>query len=162
MKPLFFLRHIIRPSLAFGIDAEILPPSAASTEAELGLMAIAGHESAWKRRRQTGGWYGRGYWQFEGAGGATGQILAQNKGLLACRELDIKPLSDGVHAALEYNDTLACLFARLLLLHDPLPLPGTDDEAGWFAYYRRNWRPGKPRMEAWGISFRTAKEIVAP
>ena len=62
--------------------------------------------------------------------------------------------------AIEHNDTLATVFARLLLYTLPDKLP-TDTQAseGWDQYVR-SWRPGKPHPATWDACFRRAWELV--
>ena len=60
------------------------------------------------------------------------------------------------------GDEMACAFARLLLLTDAAPLPApvaaSEDEA--WAYYLRNWRPGKPHRATWGGFWQQAVTLV--
>lgn len=122
-----------------------------SPQARRMLVAIAVQESGLKERRQIGRWdegmpiYGpaRGWWQFEGGGiigvlrhKATSAHIAQ-----ACHDLgyaDADP--SALHRAVEHNDVLAAVFARLNLYWLPIPLPETQAE-GW-AQYVEAWRPG--------------------
>ncbi|HYZ32740.1 MAG TPA: hypothetical protein VE684_10730 [Crenalkalicoccus sp.] len=73
-------------------------------------------------------------------------------------------LADAVWRFRVEGDELACDFARLLLLTDPQalpsPMPG-EEETAWQCY-KRNWRPRKPRREAWGPFWRLACATAAP
>jgi hypothetical protein len=129
----------------------LLPDKMCSREATVLMLAIALQESRAKHRRQVRG-PARGFWQFEHGGGVIGVMNHPASrdhcdavlGAL-CYPID----SEAVYAALEHNDVLAACFARLLLWTDPraLPLVGSIEEA--WAYYLRNWRPGKPHPATW-------------
>lgn len=127
------------------------------------LLAIAGQESGLRYRAQVGG-PARGLWQFERGGGVRGVLnhpATAKVAARACAELLVPATEMSVHPALEHNDDLACVFARLLLLSDAAALPGVDQpDAGW-AYYLRNWRPGKPHPQTWAEKWRDALEAVA-
>lgn len=47
------------------------------------------------------------------------------------------------------DDILAAAFARLLLFTDPKSLPAIGAREAAWAYYLRNWRPGKPHPQSW-------------
>ena len=66
-----------------------------------------------------------------------------------CVAREVEANSAAVYDRLEHDDVLAAGFARLLLLTDPRPLPDVTDVDGAWAYYLRNWRPGKPHPETW-------------
>ena len=51
-------------------------------------------------------------------------------------------------------------FARLLLWTDPAPLPALGAAVRAWAYYRRNWRPGKPHPETWPEMYQNALSFV--
>jgi hypothetical protein len=127
------------------------------------LLAIAGQESGLRYRAQVGG-PARGLWQFERGGGVRGVLnhpATAKVAARACAELLIPATEVSVHPALEDNDDLACVFARLLLLSDPAPLPAMDQpDTGW-GYYERNWRPGKPHRQTWAEKWRDALEAAA-
>lgn len=131
------------------------------------LLAIGLQESGLCERCQIidGGGKGpaRGLWQFERGGGVVGVLthpLTRTHAWDVCRERGVNAVSQDVWAALETDDVLAATFARLLLWTDPRPLPTPNDtEAGW-AYYERNWRPGKPHPERWPANFARAGRFV--
>lgn len=152
MSPRLFLQRVVEPGLA------LLPGYMVSAQARVALMAIAGQESNWAARAQTNG-PARGYWQFEPAGA---DAVLKTQALLALAvlaTLDI-PASQ-VMPAIQYNDAVACVFARLLLWGDPAALPAIGDASGCWGYYTRNWRPGKPDETRWGPAYSMACSTVA-
>lgn len=131
-------------------------------EALVELLAIGLQESRFIYRRQIGG-PARSFWQFEQGGGVKGVLnhevtQAKARGLCAAREVEATPAA--VYSRLEHDDVLGAGFARLLLLSDSRPLPplGKSDEA--WAYYLRNWRPGKPHLQTWPGFYQQALEYV--
>lgn len=156
MNPALALRLIIDPTLALLAELGVKSDG----RARIMLLAIALQESGLKYRRQIVG-PARGFWQFELGGGVAGVLKHPASAQLIrilCAALVVPASSVGVHAALEQNDPLACACARLLLLTDPSALP-TEANAGW-AYYLRNWRPGKPHPETWAGHWQTALQAV--
>ena len=151
-----FLRTIVTPTLRmleadFGVKAE--------AEAAPLLLVIAQQESALTHRDQLGpdgrpGDLGpaTGFWQFEKNGGTAGVLQHPASRSIAqkmCERFNVSwqnPYGPWEFFALggAEGDTLACVFARLLLLTDPAPLPSATRENGEvaFQYYLRNWRPG--------------------
>jgi hypothetical protein len=133
----------------------LLPGEMGSPGAAQMLLAIGLQESRFAHRRQIGG-PARGYWQFEAGGGTRGVLSHQASSVLAVamlRRLGYSPDLGfaGVHAVLEHNDILACVFARLLLWTLPVPLPAPDaGDEGW-RQYMAAWRPGKPHPETWAM-----------
>ena len=124
-----------------------------SEQARVMLFAIGRQESRFEHRKQVGG-PARGFWQFEKGGGVKGVLTHKASAAAAkklCEALDVEPTADAVYAALAENDVLAAGFARLLLWTDAAPLPpckaGAAQDA--WAYYKRNWRPGKPHRQTW-------------
>ena len=117
------------------------------------LWAIGRQESRFEHRRQIGG-PARGFWQFEKGGGVKGVLThpsSKAHAIALCNERGVDATTAAVYPALEKDDVLAAGFARLLLFTDPAPLPapkvGLAQEA--WAYYKRNWRPGKPHRQTW-------------
>jgi hypothetical protein len=118
------------------------------------VLAIGLQESGFTARRQSGGGPARGFWQFEQQGGVEGVLrhpATRRPALSLCNDAAVLPFASNVHRALEFHDGLACAFARLLLLTDPVAI--TDSEDGGWAMYLRTWRPGKPRAEQWKESW---------
>lgn len=126
------------------------------------LLAIANQESRFQHRKQVGG-PARGLWQFELGGGVAGVMAHRATAGHVSRvleELLYPRLPGAVYDALSHNDTLACVFARLLLWTLPGALPGPDDpEAGWKQYIS-GWRPGKPHRGTWDAFYRDAWQRV--
>lgn len=151
------LAHAITPALCE------LPPLPSEAAARQMLLTIAGVESGCLYRRQMGDGPARGLWQFERLGGVAG-VLAHRATVghaaAALRRRQIPAAPDEAWRALERDDVLAAIFARLLLLSDPAPLPSGPD-AGRVVYLR-TWRPGKPcSSAAWGESWRWAATAIA-
>jgi hypothetical protein len=160
MTPGLLLRLTVAPALAWMAGMGIK----SDDRARVMLLAIAGQESGYRHRRQVPVAHAMGLWQFERGGGVTGVLrhaASRSAALAACEALLVPATPEAVHPALEHNDDLACVFARLLLFTDPRALPGVDQpDAGW-AYYERNWRPGKPHPQTWAGHWRNALEAVA-
>lgn len=160
MNPDRFYTSIVAPTLRLLADhPEIKLP--VTPEASVMVLTIAGQESAWRARKQTGG-PARSYWQFELGGGVDDVFRTGLPKLKAvCATIDV-PCSDPrvIFEAMAWNDTLACTMARLLLWSDPKPLPdiGMKDQA--WDYYKRNWRPGMPHYPTWGGYYDRAVQIV--
>lgn len=124
------------------------------------LAAIAYQESNYEHRRQIKG-PARGFWQFERGGGVVGVMnhpSSKQEARNVCSLLVVKFDAQVIYDTLEYDDVLACAFARLLLWTDPRPLPA-DEKTGW-DYYIRNWRPGKPHLNRWPGSWEKAKSLL--
>jgi hypothetical protein len=125
-------------------------------------LAIAGQESAWEHRLQIGG-PARSFWQFERGGGVAGVLShpsSRDKIKAVCAALGVPCDVSTVYREMADNDVLAACMARLLLYTDPAALPAVGDvDAGW-AYYLRNWRPGKPHPQTWPLRYAKAKELI--
>ncbi len=140
----------------------LLPTRMRSQEATLMLLAIGLQESRFLHRRQIGG-PARGYLQFERDGGVRAVLrhpVTKIHAITLCAARGVRPVAADVYAALEHDDVLAAGFARLLLYSDPAPLPALGDEAGAWAYYLRNWRPGKPHPQTWPKLYQNALSFV--
>lgn len=123
----------------------LLPARMRSREALVMLLAIGLQESEFKHRRQMGDGPARGLWQFEKGGGVAGVLQHKASAAhadFACKSRSIAATATAVHAALEHDDVLAAVFARLLLWTDPKPLPTLNDIDGAWQLYLRTWRPG--------------------
>jgi hypothetical protein len=66
-----------------------------------------------------------------------------------CVLQDVPFNATAIWNAVETNDVLAAVAARLLLFTDPKRLPAVDDAAGAWRLYMRTWRPGKPHRKTW-------------
>lgn len=163
MTPAILLTTAIEPAMT------LLPERMDSPQARRMLVAIALQESSLAERRQIGSWdngiprYGpaRGWWQFEGGGilgvirhKATASHLAE-----ACHALGYENSDpSSLHRAVEHNDVLAAVFARLNLWWLPWALAETQQE-GW-AQYIEAWRPGKPHPNRWPQCWDTANIVT--
>ncbi len=162
------LHDVIDPALSTIEDCFGVPKSNSSRAM---LIAIGLQESLLKHRYQVlqGGGKGpaRGLWQFEKGGGVKG-VLTHARSAPAAKFFCMEEIGttelERVWAELECNDFLACIFARLLLLTDPKPLPMPGDVCADEAWrcYERNWRPGKPHPEKWAANWQKAINLVAP
>lgn len=135
-----------------------------SASARVMLLAIGLQESLFEYRRQMGNGPAMGFWQFERGGGVRGVLhhpASKDRAAWLCAARDVEPVPTPVWLALQRDDVLAAGFARLLLWTDAAPLPGVDDEAGAWAYYLRNWRPGKPHPKTWPKYHKLARDFVA-
>ena len=151
------LRYAVEPALAE------LPPLPSPGRARVMMLTIAGVESGCYARRQVPVGYARGLWQFERGGGVAGVLTHRATAkhaaaALARRQIPAEPAAAWI--ALERDDVLAAVFARLLLLSDPAPLP--DNLVTGRAIYLRTWQPGKPSSPAkWANSWTMAELAVA-
>lgn len=157
MNITFALDNAITPAL------KLLPAYLDTPKARVMMVAIGYQESKFKVRRQYGNGPATGFWQFEQGGGVKGVCSHSASTELArqivhARGCEFSPRA--VWAQLETDDILAAVFARLLLLTDPKALPEVDAEGPAWAYYLRNWRPGRPRPEDWHESHHIAREAV--
>ena len=141
----------------------LLPGRMDSPEARAMLLAIGLQESGFNHRRQVNG-PARGFWQFE-KNGTRGVLTHPGTSPVLVPVMHTLRYSTDlteVFAALEHNDTLACIFARLLLWTSPHEMPSAvGADAGWNIYLQ-TWRPGKPRHDDWGENFQAAWEMLVP
>jgi len=158
------MSQIIDPALL------LLPHIPVTDRARAMLYAIGMQESRFVHREQITAADVKGpalgFWQFERGGGVLGVLNHRTSKDIAeaiCRERAGNIDSRTVWLAIENDDLLAAVFARLLLWTDPavLPVPVVGNEEAAWAYYLRNWRPGKPHRETWGKFWREACELVA-
>lgn len=146
-------RAAIVPALA------LLPARMNSKEALVMLYAIGLQESKFAHRRQMGNGPARGFWQFERNGGVAGVLrhkssqihalaVCKSRGLTDLKESELikghtpNSIVERAYHALERDDVLAAVFARLLLWTDPQSLPTLGDVDRAFNLYIRTWRPG--------------------
>lgn len=156
----YVYQHIVPAAYA------LLPKAMDTPQATALLMAIGGQESKFAARRQVGG-PARSFFQFEQGGGVTGVLThpATKAHVEAAMTVLCYPrarwTAPDCFAAIEHNDVLAVVFARLLLYALPDALPErTDTEGGW-AQYLAAWRPGKPHHETWTTNYTAAWTLVA-
>lgn len=140
---------------------KLLPNRMDSPEARVLLLAIGLEESGLVYREQIGG-PARGLWQFEKAGveGVLDNITTGGHAVQLCTSRNVNPTVDYVYNALSTDDILAAGFARLLLWSDPSYLPAIGDVETAWNYYLRNWRPGKPRPNAWQYNYSIAVSTI--
>jgi hypothetical protein len=127
----------------------MLPPHMDSTAARAMLLAIGMQESRFAYRRQMAVGprsvlAGRDHRRLRGI--LTTRRLASSRGALKRMAYGEPDASD--FQALEDNDILACIGARLLLWTHPKALPEGDSNEAW-RHYIDCWRPGKPHRETW-------------
>lgn len=152
------LETIIRPALAH-LASQYQPPRSgtfAARPAEAMLLAIAKQESdlthRWQvidRRRPDVKGPARGLWQMERGGGVKGVLTHSSSAVMAhkmCRERGVDGNNQtAVWVALETDDILAAMLARLLLWTDWRSLPTDSSPAAAaraFEIYEFVWRPG--------------------
>lgn len=161
------IQTAIEPALA------LLPARMKSKKAAVMMLAIGLQESRFMHRRQIKG-PARGFWQFEKGGGVLG---VSNFGgcvdhLLGCPKVGdtLKSIAksrigktdiQSIYKALEHDDVLAAVLARLLLWTDVPPLPKLGDAEGAWNLYIRTWRPGKPHRSTWDELYKQALKAVA-
>lgn len=161
------LADAIRPVLAYLWTEHRIPNG---PPAEAMMLAIGLQESRFVHRDQVvpgkpAGQVGpaTGFWQFERNGGVAGVMQHALTADIARRVAEAAGVAwdrDAIWRALatEDGDQLAAAFARLLLFTDRAALPAAveaAEEEAW-AYYLRNWRPGKPHRATWGGFWRQA------
>ena len=154
---------------------ELLPAQMDTAEARVMLLAIGLQESRFTYRFQklVGHPYRKGparsFWQFEcgteaSKGGVWGVMLHDASRFWLnhlCEQRGVAFDANDIWNAIETDDVLAAGLARLLLFTDPRKLPAvnaTPDET--WAYYLRNWRPGKPHRMTWDAFHQRAQAHV--
>jgi hypothetical protein len=94
----------------------------------------------------------RGFWQFERMGGVLAVLDHKDTSSIAikiCLRIGYEPTIDAVFYAIEDNDILAAVFARLLLWSDPRTMPSVNEVDKAWSIYLTQWNPGKPHKETW-------------
>jgi hypothetical protein len=152
-------RHVIPAAMS------VLPAGMDTPRARAMLLAIGLQESRFLHRRQVNYGPARGFWQFE-KGGVRGVVkhersrgpLLEALRLLRYEHLINPPTSQivSIHEAIEDNDVLACVLARLLLWTLPGALPSRYQPASAWDQYIDGWRPGKPHRSTWEVLFQEA------
>ena len=163
MIPSLFVSTILTPGL--GLLRKIAPNIPASRNARVLMLAIAGQESNWSARVQSGNGAAHGHWQFERGGGVAGVLAnpaSKDAARAVCAAASIP--ADPVHAwglmTTARGDPLAVCFARLLLWTDPRALPDAEDDEGCYETYIKNWRPGRPHPTSWAGCMQSAREAL--
>lgn len=151
------LSETIEPALA------LLPARMATDKARVMLLAIGLQESRFEHTHQIGG-PAHSWWQFEKGGGVKGVMNHASSyahARMLCEECSVAFDRAALFNAMEHDQVLAAGMARLLLWTDPRPMPTIGDSAGAWAYYLRNWRPGKPKPQTWQKLYEQAVFAVA-
>lgn len=141
---------------------ELLPKNMHSIESDILGLTIGLQESELKHRHQIGG-PAHGLWQFEMGGGVRGVLTHKNTAGFA-KEIQ-KARGHGTtvkeaYDALEHDDILAAVFARLLLWSDPYRLPEVGQVQRAWNLYLRTWRPGKPHPQKWPGLYNTVQATL--
>lgn len=151
-----YIRHVVYQAALLQLPARLDTRAARAM-----LTAIGLQESRLRYRRQMNG-PARGFWQFETAGvrgvlqhGASRPHLLP---VLAAMQYDQEVTTS--YTAIEHNDILACIYARLLLWTHTAPLPVRGERAQAWQYYLSLWRPGKPQRETWDAFYDRAWELA--
>lgn len=139
-----------------------LPSKMESPQASVQLLAIFLQESGLTERRQRGNGPARGIGQceIESIQNAFQHPVTSGLAKQVATNLGYDPVAVLVYDQLANDDVLAACFARLILWLDPGPLPTLGHEAAAWDYYKRNWRPGKPRIADWHENYEAAIEAV--
>jgi hypothetical protein len=141
----------------------LLPTKMDTPEARVMLIAIGLQESGLTYRKQING-PARGFWQFEIVAVLDVMLRAQTTAVaasvLGARGMSSKTNQREAHEQLERDDVLSCALARLLLWLDVAPLPALGESTTAWEYYKRNWRPGRPRPEHWPNNYARALQCV--
>lgn len=142
----------------------VLPKEMRSDRATAMLLSIGLQESRFTHRVQIGG-PANGFFMFEAGGGVHGVLThpATQKHARMALVMLCYPASmttTAIHAALEHNDVLAAVFARLLLWTVPAALPGQHEPEKAWSQYLDSWRPGRPHPLAWPENYAVAWDAV--
>jgi len=138
-------RTAIDPALAW------LPPKMDIAEARAELLTIGLQESKFVRRWQvlndpTKKGPARSFWQGEQGGGMVAGTMnhpaSRDLARAACAAHGVAFTTSAVWQAIENDDVLAAILARLLLWTEPGALPRVTDTEGAWQLYLRAWRPG--------------------
>ena len=157
------IAHVNVFTLAWNGAVHFLPSNMNTQPARAMILAIGLQESRFAFRRQLAGGPARGFWQFEALGGIGGVLrhpetreLIRDALTRLCYDHEVITS----YVAIEHNDVLACIYARLLLWTLPQRLPGPDRPDIGFNQYSAAWRPSKPRAETWSKFYADAWEAV--
>lgn len=146
MSALPYISRVVVPAAM-----SMLPPTFDSPAARANLLAICLQESRCEHRRQIRG-PALSFWQAESGGGFRGVLNHHATREIARNVLRAMAYGDpdpSDFQAIEDNDILACIGARLLLYTHPRHLPPREAPHYAWQYYLDTWRPGKPHVETW-------------
>jgi len=152
----------IEPALAW------LPSKMTSPEAKVILLATGSQESRFEHRWQvlndpSKKGPARSFWQMEEGGGVKGVLnhpASRPYALNACLLRGVAPDPRSVWLAIENDDVLAAIWARLLYWTTPGALPRVTDSAGAWSLYLSTWRPGKPKPDTWPANHKAARAFL--
>lgn len=146
MNTFRYIHDLVMPA-ALGM----LPAKMGTTPARAELMAIGLQESRFVYRTQQPEGPARSFWEFEriGVKGVLSHPATRDLATQVLRTLSYEATIDTAYEAIEHNDILACVFARLLLWSSPRALPEREDVQGGWTLYVACWRPGKERKDTW-------------
>ncbi len=136
--------YTIRQGLA------LLPEKMSGCRSMTMIIAIGLQESGFLVRLRYGNGPARGFWQFERDGGVKGVMehpATSSYTAAICLQRGVPFERPKVWAALETDDVLAVVFARLLLWSDPMPLLAVTEPSAAWSLYARTWRPSKPHPD---------------
>lgn len=133
---------------------KLLHPNMDSRPARAMLLTIGQQEGdRFTARRQYQDGPARSFYQFERGGGVAGVLQHRATKNIISNVLDRLQYNDHspeyCHAAIEHNDALATVFARLLLYTLPAELPERGEHMYSWSQYLSAWRPGHPRRDKW-------------
>lgn len=140
-----------------------LPPQMNTPRARALVLAIGLQESRFTARRQLRRGPARGFWQFELGGSVVGVLTHRATRPYIERLLEAFGYPPSAHAcyeAIEHNDVLAALFARLNLWWLPGTLADEHEVDKAWQQYLDAWRPGAPHPETWPAFYAQAWAIV--
>jgi hypothetical protein len=140
----------------------VLPATMQSNRASALLLAIALQESKLVHRRQVKG-PARGFWQFEEIGVEEVRRNPASRSsyqeALAALRYRQEATTAALHVAIEHNDVLACVTARLALWRHPDELPRATEPVRAWGQYQTIWAPGRPHPETWAGHYSTAWDL---
>lgn len=148
----------------------LLPGKMDTPQARAEMLAIGYQESGFVARQQggtkktPGQGPAKSFWQFERMGGVAELLDTPSTAAILTPICDLlgypRWTPTDLHEAMEHNDVLAAVMARLLLYRDPRQMPESNEIAkGWEIYVAR-WRPGKPHPQTWPAHFAAGWEMV--
>ena len=148
----------------------LLPGKMDSPAARAQMLAIGFQESGFIARQQggtkrtPGDGPAKSFWQFERNGGVAELLDTPSTSMVLkpiCALLGYPRVSRAdLHEAMEHNDVLAAVMARLLLWKDPRVMPEQSEAAKGWAIYLARWRPGEPHPSHWSANFNAAWGMV--
>lgn len=157
MKLEMICRSVIAPALA------LLPPGLGGVRAEVMLLAIGQQESGFQKRRPDLG-PERGYWRSCPDDDQVGAVLRHPAtaalAVAACDTRQVPPIEERVFTALEHDDLLSAVFARLRLHIEGERLPPLGEVGDAWSLYCSAWRPAEPDRPRWDQSYARAMDAL--